>query len=193
MIGCKKRRGKTGKKPPPRRPSSSFAHNRAHFGRRRVRHWVGVSLMHALHWSARLRLPRVRIKKTSINASEMLHGVALGDHWRDALGSILVFAAALVGKEKLRRRKLRHQLPTTFAELLVVQIVNVCLPFWKRWARREEKLSLRRCCVASSVWWTIALVSSFCARALSCGLRSNHSLSTVILLRHRCSRHLDVV
>jgi hypothetical protein len=45
---------------------------------------IGVSLMHGvLSNCVALRLPRAWIKKTSVNTSEMLHGVALGDHWRD--------------------------------------------------------------------------------------------------------------
>ena len=67
---------------------------------------IGVSLMHGvLSNCVALRLPRAWIKKTSINASEMLHGVALGDHWRDALGSILVFAAALAREREIEKKK----------------------------------------------------------------------------------------
>ena len=67
---------------------------------------IGVSLMHGvLSNCVALRLPRAWIKKTSVNASEMLHGVALGDHWRDALGSILVFAAALAREREIEKKK----------------------------------------------------------------------------------------
>ena len=68
---------------------------------------IGVALMDGvLSNCVALRLPRAWIKQTtSLNASETLHGVALGDYWRDALGSILVFAAALAREREMEKKK----------------------------------------------------------------------------------------
>jgi hypothetical protein len=67
---------------------------------------IGVALMHGVMSNCvALRLPRAWIKQTSLNISETLHGVALGDHWRDALGSILVFAAALAREREIEKKR----------------------------------------------------------------------------------------
>ena len=67
---------------------------------------IGVALMHGVMSNCvALRLPRAWIKQTSLNTSETLHGVALGDHWRDALGSILVFAAALAREREIEKKR----------------------------------------------------------------------------------------
>jgi len=67
---------------------------------------IGVALMHGVMSNCvALRLPRAWIKQTTLNTSETLHGVALGDHWRDALGSILVFAAALAREREIEKKR----------------------------------------------------------------------------------------
>ena len=65
---------------------------------------IGASLMHGvLSNCVALRLPRAWMKKTSFIASESLHGVALGDYWRDALGATLVFLATLARERDIEK------------------------------------------------------------------------------------------